>query len=474
MEFIINLTSKIILRHIPIAQSRSDVLVLPCCSKSEGPFTCLGCGSASLVLRQGKINVYHFAHRQLSPTCSGGGKSARHKAASCSLRSIVHDSCSEASVTGTHNVQYTDSSAQQEYRYDKTKLYSADVAIFHKGVLVSIVEVRVSHATTGDALQSRTAFVGVNNVWEISAAQILGQQTELYTTANMVEVRSLLRYELDECTPVCHRRVREAEELVEIARQQEIYRTTRPCSDCGVLGLDAVMLQAPDTRTGYFCANCCRKCPSCDNYMSMGKNRGAVHHVATGGMSGIKDGPTSDKIRWEKGKIIRFLFLGLCSSGTQSIYRGNAGGRSVFLGLRSSDTLCFLCGKVDYTHSCFRARSYHKAAEHLESIPKWKEINHFRALVAHEWSTWINSLVLKFEFVAAEGLLLNPLAIAEEPVLTELKDVLISRVRASLVLKRLLRKSLPYIRWKLRKKKRINDVQRTYRPLPAVGTTACC
>lgn len=31
---------------------------------------------------------------------------------------------------------------------------------------------RVSHATTGDALQSRTACVGVNNVWETAAIEI--------------------------------------------------------------------------------------------------------------------------------------------------------------------------------------------------------------------------------------------------------------------------------------------------------------
>ncbi|CAM9407905.1 unnamed protein product, partial [Sphacelaria rigidula] len=188
-------------RHIPIVQSRSGVLVLPSCSKSKGPFTCLEC-AGDLVLKRGKVNVYHFAHRQLSPTCSGGGESARHKAAKlliekyCS-RFVFRGQC----VTKSHFVtrQYTDSSAQQEYRYDKNKLYSADVAIFQKCVLESIVEVRVTHATTGDALQSRTACVGVNNVWEISAVQILGQQTELYTTANAVEVRSLLNHEPARC-----------------------------------------------------------------------------------------------------------------------------------------------------------------------------------------------------------------------------------------------------------------------------------
>lgn len=89
-------------------------------------------------------------------------------------------------------------------------------------------------------------------------------------------------------------------------------------------------------------------------------------------------------------------------------------------------------------HLFFRARSYHNAAEHLETIPKWKDASHFRALVTHEWSTWINCLVLKFQFVAAERLLLNPLEVIEEPVLAKLKVLFISRLRASLVLKKVL------------------------------------
>lgn len=87
----------------------------------------------------------------------------------------------------------------------------------------------------------------MNSVWDIAAAaDFLTQQTELFTTANTVEIGSLLRYELDECTPICLRRVCEAKEFVEFARQQEINRTARPCSGCGVVGLDAVTSQAPE------------------------------------------------------------------------------------------------------------------------------------------------------------------------------------------------------------------------------------
>ncbi|CAN0037227.1 unnamed protein product, partial [Hapterophycus canaliculatus] len=65
--------------HTPKAQTASSKLVVPSCSKAEGPFTCLECAGA-LVLKQGKIGLFHFAHHHLSPDCSGGGESALHKA----------------------------------------------------------------------------------------------------------------------------------------------------------------------------------------------------------------------------------------------------------------------------------------------------------------------------------------------------------------------------------------------------------
>lgn len=314
---------------------QSGALVVPSCSKADGRFTCLECAGA-LVLKQGKINAYHFAHHRLSPGCSGGGESALHLAAKlligkyCS-RLILEGTC----ATGTHNLErrYTDSSARQEYRYDRHRNYSADVAILQNGVIASIVEVCVSHATTGDALQSRMACVGANNVWEISAIEILNHQAELFTTANAIEVRSLLQHELGECTPVCHRRVREAEELAETARQQEIYRITRPRSDCGVLGVNAVTLRVQDTKTGYLCANCGRKCPSCDDYVSTAKTVCCASCSRTCGPSGKIDGPTCIQARWKNGKSGRFVFSAPYSSGTPSICRGSADVRSVLLGL---------------------------------------------------------------------------------------------------------------------------------------------
>lgn len=155
------------LGHIPIAQTQAGVLVVPSCSKKEGPFKCLEC-SGDFILKQGKIKVFHFAHRHLSPGCSGGGESALHRAGKLLIekyccRLIFKGQC----VTGKHHItrQYPDSCAQQEYRYDPHKMYSADVALFREGEIEAIIEVCATHATTGDSLESRTACVGSDNVF---------------------------------------------------------------------------------------------------------------------------------------------------------------------------------------------------------------------------------------------------------------------------------------------------------------------
>lgn len=64
---------------------------------------------------------------------------------------------------------------------------------------------------------------------------------------------------------------------------------------------------------------------------------------------------------------------------------------------------------------CLRARSYHKATEHLRKIPKWKDVGQFSAFVVNEWSMWIRHLILNFNLIAAERLLSNLLADAEGP-----------------------------------------------------------
>ena len=40
----------------------------------------------------------------------------------------------------------------------------------------------------------------------------------------------------------------------------------------------------------------------------------------------------------------------------------------------------------------FRARSYHKAAEHIQTIARWEKSGQFTMLVVNDWSTWISGL----------------------------------------------------------------------------------
>lgn len=341
---------------IPIARSLPGVLVLPSCSNDEGPFTCLGC-DGELVLWKSKVTVFHFAHRRLSHGCSGGGDSAMHKAA----KMLIENYCSRLlfegqCVTGTHSLarQYSGSCARRDYRYDQNVNNSAGVAIFVDGALESVVEVRASHPTTGESLESRQSCVGVNNLWEVSAVDVLSKQTELYTTTNTVHVRSLLPYEVDECASRCRERIREAEDVAEMTRREKMYTMKR--------------LRSPRL-VG----------PVIEQYSAL--------------------------LKWN----------------------------------RVLDSLLW-------------ARSYHEAVEHLNSIPKWKDVGHFRVLVAHDWSLWIDNLLLNFEFGTTKRLLSHPF-VASEPVLLKRKSVWCSHVWAAGVLRRVLREYVICVRWTVKKKK---------------------
>lgn len=176
---------------------------------------------------------------------------------------------------------------------------------------------------------------------------ILNKQSELYTTTNAVEVRSLLQYGVDECESTCRHRLREAEDLADIIRREKMYTTNR--------------LRSPRLV-----------------------------------------GPV----------ITRY---------------------STFLAWRR---------RLD---SLLWARSYHEAVEHLSAIPKWEAAGCLRVLVVHDWSLWIDRLLLKFEFGTARRSLFHPF-VAAEPVLAKRKSLCCSHVWASRVLRRALREYLKCVR----------------------------
>lgn len=187
---------------IPIAMDSNGVTVTPTCNKDQGPFKCLGC-SMDLTLRQGEKNRWHFAHVSVDRTgCSAGGESYIHRAAKLILVQYLHrftfvQYCRDDKHQTTEN--YDGCSASDEFRYDDT--HTADVAVFlPEDELKAIIEVKVSHSTVGNALESRMYKVGRDNVWEVEGIDVLNSQRRLTVTGEQIRLYSLIKKETcEEC-----------------------------------------------------------------------------------------------------------------------------------------------------------------------------------------------------------------------------------------------------------------------------------
>lgn len=346
--------------------------------------------------------------------------------------------------------QYTDSSAQQEYRYDKNKLYSADVAIFHKGVLESIVEVRVTHATTGDAPQSRTACVGVNNVWEISAVQILGQHTELYTTANAVEVRSLLTHEPARCAckiyPGCH------------AHHANV--DSRACHACSrewdewnkewlfIMGGMAMMVDHASIHINKIPGWQRSKFPTFQDIVEK-RFEDQVHReldefdFASASWdlktcADIRQVECSAKRRFDQMKhslrVLTPVFKRL----------------SAYLNWKS------------FSYQMVDEGDIETAVEHLNSKPGWGDTENHGEDVKSLYVLYLRKSSASDRMFSIKGNLAKPLVPIEEPLLSELKVAVLPLIRAENVLKRFLQKLLVYIRGTLAERE-VADRQRRHR-----------
>lgn len=79
-----------------------------------------------------------------------------------------------------HVRRYEGCTASQEYRYDDR--HAADVGVFSgDGKLRAIVEVKISHATTGEALESRVSHVGLGDMWEADTTRVIEAQSKLHS-----------------------------------------------------------------------------------------------------------------------------------------------------------------------------------------------------------------------------------------------------------------------------------------------------
>lgn len=158
---------------VPLAFSESlGLAVLPNVAKSDGPFKCLEC-DAQLVLRQGTVRQYHFAHSSKS-RCSGGEgilhKATKHWfAKSINVATVVAKCCG---CGADHTVWKSPGQclAKEElackvkgaikYRIDVAVLAEAD----HK--LMASVEVFHTHRISDE---KRAYLSGLGPVFEISA-----------------------------------------------------------------------------------------------------------------------------------------------------------------------------------------------------------------------------------------------------------------------------------------------------------------
>lgn len=175
---------------VPVACDRNGVTVLPSCNKSQSPFTCIEC-EASLLVKQGEKSQWHFAHASSDASgCSGGGESLQHRAAKMIITEYITkinfvQVCSKGEHE--HVRRYKCCKASQEFRYDGR--HSADVAVFSEDdKLRAIVEVKFSHATTGEALDSRVSHVGIEDMWEVDATRVIKAQSKLHSAKRSIDL----------------------------------------------------------------------------------------------------------------------------------------------------------------------------------------------------------------------------------------------------------------------------------------------
>lgn len=175
---------------VPVALDNKGDTVLPSCTKDQGPFKCIEC-SARLVLRQGEKNKCNFAHVSADASgCSGWGESPRHRAAKMIIaKYITKINFVQICRRGEHRHvrHYERCTSSQEFRYDGR--HSADVAVFSEdGKLKAIVEVKFSHATTAEALESRVSHVGIGNMWEVDATRVINSQSKLHSAERKIDL----------------------------------------------------------------------------------------------------------------------------------------------------------------------------------------------------------------------------------------------------------------------------------------------
>lgn len=198
---------------VPLALDRERVEVTPTCSKEQGPFECVEC-SEKLILKQGPILAYHFAHANVDNDggCSGSGDALKIRAAKLDIVEYISSikfiaPCPKG--LHKHERQYWGCRASQDRS-------SADVSVFLGGELKAMVRVTAgdtdSSENTGESLESRVMRVGAANVWQVRATDVLPLQRNMHRASETINLTASNARECAECA--------HALEVTERERQQ--------------------------------------------------------------------------------------------------------------------------------------------------------------------------------------------------------------------------------------------------------------
>ncbi|CAN0225930.1 unnamed protein product, partial [Pylaiella littoralis] len=206
---------------IPVAKNKAGETVTPTCSKGDRPFTCLGC-SKPLVLRQGEIKRWHFAHHSrtmMSVRLVGRPTSTWRP--SCCQSHTSPGSTSPQSVAACVTQWKSSTTGARRHRSIVMTGYTPRMWPF-----CAPGSWRLSLRSWRRTRPMENRWRPELSVWEVEAMGVWRQQKRLTLTTDTIHVPSLLS--LKDCAE-CARESRESherrEKLMAVEKQEsEDYR----------------------------------------------------------------------------------------------------------------------------------------------------------------------------------------------------------------------------------------------------------
>jgi hypothetical protein len=274
---------------VPLAFSESiGAIVLPNVTKSDGPFKCIEC-DASLVLRQGAVRQYHFAHSRKSHC--GGGEGILHRATKHWFSKSVTTATIDARCRGcgeNHTVwngtERCIAAEEYEIRVDGVIRFRVDVAVLtaEDRKMVASVEVFNTHRIGAEKLAHLNQLGPVLEIKAVNPASTgFSTRFECEDPSGWCNACSRKKRLEDLCRTlkplglmrafILKRRARHLVKRLRYAISHETYNLTSPLVECKLCGAKAVEtdgLASPytmyhhETHTDYetLCPQLCNDC----------------------------------------------------------------------------------------------------------------------------------------------------------------------------------------------------------------------